>query len=127
MPFRDIPGHRRVIDLLSRSIERGTLPQSLIFAGPASDKRDIAIALAQALNCRNACGTCAGCVRIARGVHPDVLVVEPGASGSIKIEQVRDVVDRAMYRPFEGKQRVVIVDEADALVDAAQNALLKTL
>ena len=58
---------------------------------------------------------------------PDVLIVEPGDSGSIKIDQVRDVVDRAAYRPFEGRRRVVIIDEADALVAAAQNALLKTL
>jgi DNA polymerase-3 subunit delta' len=140
MPLRDIQGHRRLIDLLARSIERGTLPPSLIFAGPAPEKRAIAIALAQALNClapvesripnpesRDACGTCPACTRIARNVHPDVLIVEPGDSRSIKIEQVREAVDRAMYRPFEGRKRVVIVDEADALVDAAQNALLKTL
>jgi DNA polymerase-3 subunit delta' len=56
-----------------------------------------------------------------------VLVIEPGDSGSIKIEQVRDVVERAAYRPFEGRLRVVIIDEADALMSAAQNALLKTL
>jgi DNA polymerase III subunit delta' len=138
MPFRDITGHRRLLDLLARSIGRGTLPQSLIFAGPSHiGKRVTAVAVAQALNClqppeitherADACGRCAACVRIARGVHPDVLVVEPGDSGSIKIDHVRDIVDRAAYRPFEGRRRVVIVDEADALVPAAQNALLKTL
>jgi DNA polymerase-3 subunit delta' len=66
-------------------------------------------------------------MRIARGVHPDVVVLEPGDSGAIKIDQVRDVVDRAAYRPFEGRRRVVVIDQADALVAAAQNALLKTL
>jgi DNA polymerase III delta' subunit len=138
MPFRDITGHRRLLDLLARSIARGTLPQSLIFAGPSgTGKRATAVAVAQALNClkprettkerADACGVCSACVRIARAVHPDVLVVTPGDSGSIRIDDVRDIVDRAAYRPFEGRRRVVIVDEADALVPAAQNALLKTL
>ena len=51
-------------------------------------------------------------------MHPDVIVIEPGDMGSIKIEQVRDVIDRAEYRPFEGRRRVVIIDEADALMHA---------
>jgi DNA polymerase-3 subunit delta' len=142
MPFRDVVGHVRLIDLLSRSVAGGTLPPSLLFAGPVGiGKRLTALAVAQALNCTNtikgsglqaqgsvdACGVCAACSRIARGVHPDVLFVSPGDSGAIKIDQVRDIVDRAQYRPFEGRRRVVIVDEADALVAPAQNALLKTL
>ncbi len=60
-------------------------------------------------------------------MHPDVLVVEPGDNGSIKIDQIRDVIDRAGYRPFEGRRRVVIVDEADMMAAPAQSALLKTL
>lgn len=133
MPLRDVTGHRRVVELLSRSIARDALPPSLIFAGPAATgKRFIAVAVAQALNCSNqrdgdACGQCVQCKRVERGLHSDVVILEPGDSGTIKIEQVRDVVDRAGYRPFEGRRRVVIVDEADALVPAAQNAMLKTL
>jgi DNA polymerase III subunit delta' len=138
MPFRDIPGHRRLLDLLGRSIQRGTLPPSLIFAGPPeTGKRATAVAVAQALNClhpvepapgqTDACGKCSACTRVARAVHPDVLVVEPDERGSIRMEHVREIVDRAAYRPFEAKRRVVIVDEADALVVPAQHALLKTL
>jgi DNA polymerase-3 subunit delta' len=138
MPLREIIGHRRLVALLSRAIAHDTLPPSLLFAGPRGvGKRRTAIAVAETMNCqtpvettllpRDACGECASCRRIARGVHPDVLIVEPGDLGSIKIEQVRDAVDRAGYRPFEGRRRVVIIDQADAMVDAAQNALLKTL
>lgn len=137
MPFRKVTGHRPVLELLGRAVSRGTVPPTLIFAGPEGvGKRLTAIALAQALNCEtpepfgqgtDACGKCLPCTRIARGVHSDVLVVEPGESGSIKIDQIRDAIDRAAYRPFEGRRRLVIIDGADALVGEAQNALLKTL
>src|SRR3954471_5667143 len=133
MPFSAIAGHRPVLDLLSRAIVRQTLPPSLVFAGPGGvGKRTTAVALAQALNCErelngDACGTCGPCTRIARGVHADILVIEPGDSGSITVDQVREAIDRTAYRPFEGRKRVVIVDEADRLVGPAQNALLKTL
>ena len=136
--FSSVFGHRRLLSLLSRAIARDTLPPALLLAGPAGvGKRRVAIAIACAVNCveprstgefeRDACGKCTSCRRIERGVHPDVIAIEPGDTGTIKIEAVRDVVDRAGYRPFEGRRRVVIIDEADALVAAAQNALLKTL
>jgi DNA polymerase-3 subunit delta' len=159
MPFRDVIGHRRLLELLRRSVAGGTLPPSLLLTGPSGiGKRVTAIAVAQALNCvqqspehqppaishpppqaapasagqarppaTDACGVCAACTRIARGAHPDVLIVEPGENGSIRVDQVRDIVERVAYRPFEGRRRAVIIDDADALVPAAQNALLKTL
>jgi DNA polymerase III subunit delta' len=138
MPFSSIIGHRRVVTLLSRAIAHDSLPPSLLLAGPAGiGKRRIAKAVGAAVNClqprsagtleRDACGECPACRRIERGVHPDVILIEPGDTGTIKIEQVRDVIDRAGYRPFEGRRRVVIIDEADAMVHAAQGALLKTL
>jgi DNA polymerase III subunit delta' len=138
VPFSSIIGHRHIVSLLSRAVANDTLPPSLLLAGQAGiGKRRIALTIAAAVNClqprktedveRDACGECAACRRIQRGVHPDVILIEPGDTGTIKIEQIRDVVDRAGFRPFEGRRRVVVIDEADALVLPAQNALLKTL
>ena len=138
MPFATVAGHRRLLTLLARAVAAGRVPPALLLAGPQGvGKRRVAQALAEALNClepvatgdggQDACGACGACRKIARGMHPDVLVIEPGETGSIKIEQVREVIDRAQYRPFEGRRRVVIVDDADAMVPQAQNALLKTL
>src|SRR5437868_11097514 len=110
MPFRDVVGHVKLIDLLSRSVAGSTLPPSLLFAGPAGvGKHLTAVAVAQALNCTNttkgsglraegsidACGVCAACSRIARGVHPDVLFVAPNENGNIRMEPVLDVIDAA--------------------------------
>ena len=126
-------GHRRLVRLLANAIARQSLTPSLILSGPEGvGKRLTAVSIAQELKCQSpvegtACGTCTVCRRIARGAHPDVMTIEPGETGAIKIEQVRAAIDRAVYRPFEGRRRVTIIDQADALVPAAQNALLKTL
>ena len=136
MAFRDITGHQHLLELISRAAVRGTLPPSLVFAGPEGvGKRMAAMALAQIMNClaldgmsaSDGCGECAACRRIARGVHADVLLIEAGETGTIKIDQVREAIERSAYRPFEGRRRIVIIDNADALNGEAQNALLKTL
>ena len=147
MALRDIAGHRGLVQLISRAVERGSLPPSLLFAGPEGvGKRLAATALAQALNCAaplrgslprgsgsgaalplDACGRCSACTRIARGAHPDVLAVEPADGGAITIDEVRRAIGQARYRPFEGRCRVIVVDAADQLVPQSQNALLKTL
>jgi DNA polymerase III subunit delta' len=138
MPLQSVIGHRSVLKLIARAIGRDTLPPSLLFAGPDGvGKRLSATGVAQALNCRepmrsddfdvDACGSCPSCLRIARYVHTDVIAIEPGETGSIKVEQVRDAIGHTAFRPFEGRKRAVIIDEADAMAPAAQSALLKNL
>jgi DNA polymerase-3 subunit delta' len=133
MPFREVAGHEHLKALIARAAIRGTLPPSLIFAGPSGvGKAMVALALAQFVNClspvgEDACGECKSCRRIARDVHADVLRILPEESGSIKTDQIREAIDRAAYRPFEGRRRVVIIDQAEQMVDNAQDAILKTL
>ena len=135
MTLDDVRGHVEVRRLLARAVERASLPPSLVLTGPDGvGKRQVGLGLAMLLNCETlrddgalACGVCRACERIGRGVHTDVILLEPGESGAIKVDEVRRVVDQASFRPFEGRRRVVIIDEADRLVPEAQNALLKTL
>jgi DNA polymerase-3 subunit delta' len=129
-----ILGHHQLIDLLRTAVGRGTVPQSLLFAGPEGvGKRAVAVALAQAVNCRtpeptDACGVCPVCLRIARNQHTDVTIIEKGEEASIRIKRLRErVLDVIGYRPFEARRRVFIIDPADEMTWEAQDALLKTL
>ena len=134
MPLASIIGHAPAIDLLRQAVRRRRVPQSLLLAGPeGTGKRAIAVALAQAVNCRqpadgDACGACSNCVRIARNQFSDVTIIEKGDEASIKIRTLRErVLEPVGYRPFEGARRVYIIDPADAMTREAQDALLKTL
>lgn len=131
MAFASVLGHERLKDLLSRTLREARLPPALLFAGPQGvGKRTLALAAARALLCErtdgDACESCASCRRALRGLHPDLLLVEP-VTAAIKIEQIRDVVREVAGRPFEGRARAVVVDDADAMTEQAANALLKSL
>ncbi|BCS34741.1 DNA polymerase III subunit delta' [Luteitalea sp. TBR-22] len=134
MRLSDILGHAQPRALLLRAVASRSVPQSLLFDGPEGiGKRTTALALAAAINCQqpgidgDACGTCSSCKRIARAQHPDIVSLVPNEKGTITVEMARDVIGQATYRPFEARRRVVVIDEADALLPPAQNALLKTL
>lgn len=154
MTLRDIIGHRRLTTLIARAIDRDSLPPTLLFAGPSGvGKWAVARATAQAVNCLDpstqlgpakqdptslrarpdgelpydACGKCRSCDRIARGVHVDVVMLEPDDRASIKIDVVREMLSKVSFRPFEGRRRVVLIREADTLEPESQNSLLKSL
>jgi len=115
----------------------GRRAHAYLLAGPPQvGKATLARELAQALNCDGAeppCHECTPCRRIAAGIHADVQTVTVEASGDgavhkdISIDQIREVGRSVSLRPFEGRCRVIIIDPADAMNEAAQNAFLKTL
>ena len=134
MAFDAVLGHERIRDLLARGLAQGRLPPALLFVGPRGvGKRTLATAVARALLCPNgaggdACDRCPACHRSGKGLHPDLLVGEPeGATQTLKIERVRELVREIDGRPFEAASRAVIIDDAHTMTEQAQNALLKSL
>jgi DNA polymerase-3 subunit delta' len=124
-------GHERAIALLSNSIKTSKISHAYLFAGPRHvGKMTVAMNLAQALNCLGEdkpCGSCASCQRIAEGKHADIQIVGTNGRTEISIDQIREMEHSATLRPFEGLNRVFIIDCAESLSIEAANCLLKTL
>ncbi|HEY2830732.1 MAG TPA: DNA polymerase III subunit delta', partial [Thermoanaerobaculia bacterium] len=117
--------------LLLDTAQRGELHHAILLHGPRPQVlRDVALRIAKTLNCLN--GTtgddCHSCEHIDRRIHPDVHFIEVGGERKmISIEQIRDLVAGATMRPYEGRNKVFIIDPADALSPSGSNSLLKTL
>ena len=74
------------------------------------------------------CGRCKACRKAAAGTHPDVShTAPPPDKREIGVDQIRALRAGAHIRPNEGKRKVYVIDPADAMNPAAQNALLKVL
>lgn len=124
-----------VLERVAQAIVSDRFPQALLLAGPAGLGRELAaVEIAVMLVCGDggaspwSSGPCSG--RVRQGIHPDVAAVLPtGAARIIKIAQVREIVDSAPARPYEGRYRVWILDgvEAGHLGAEAANAFLKVL
>jgi DNA polymerase III delta prime subunit len=110
---------------------RNELHHALILHGPSPELlRLLSVRIAKTLNClTNSTGDdCPSCQRIDRRSHPDVHFVEvAGEKKLISVEQIRDIVAESTLRPYEGRNKVFIIDPADGLSVNGSNSLLKTL
>lgn len=119
---------------LQLQIEGERLPHALLLAGPqAVGKRTFARALTALLLCRSpqygvACGNCKSCQLLTAQAHPDSYWLAPEEAGkAVKIDQVRDLVERMVQTAQQGGRKVAVVAPAEAMNRNAANALLKTL
>ena len=121
-------------DAVKAALERGRLAHALLFLGaPGSGQLEAARELAKALFCMQkkkvtGCGECASCKLVDAGNHPDFRVFEPKDDArSMKVEEVRQMLTEANFKPFQASSKVFVIDHADTLSDVSQNTLLKTL
>lgn len=131
MAFNDVAGNEGVKKILRLALERGRVPNSLVFAGPEGvGKRAMALALAKALNCAapapDGCDDCPSCRAIDAGNHPDVMTLTVEIQ-KVKVEQAEIVRQMAYLRPMTGRKRVFIIDDAKDMSAQAANSLLKVL
>ena len=148
--FARLVGNQRVKDVLRRMLAVGRVPGALLFAGEDGvGKKLFALEVTKALNCRTpvdgeACDRCPACVRISQtkfadhadekdrkerliwSDHPDVALAKP-YNRLLRIGPMREIEREANFRPYEGKARIFIVEEAERLNPFSSNALLKTL
>src|SRR5216110_3710175 len=129
--FDQVVGQEAVVRTLKNAIAHGQIRQAYLFAGPrGTGKTSLARILAKALNCAQGPtvepdNTCHACVTIAAGTSLDV--VEMDAASQRGIDDVREIRERVVLQPVEGRYKVYILDEAHQLTDAAFNALLKLI
>ncbi len=156
MALKNIIGQDRAVEILSGIIRRNRLATSYLFCGePGIGKKTTAINFVKALNCLvyrkgssvkseeglsgehftphasrltaiDACDECDSCIKFDAGTHPDFLLISP-EERQIRIEEIRMIDDALSFKPFEGKKKAVIIDDADTMNIAASNAFLKTL
>jgi len=134
MAFKDVLGHEKPIHLLQRAIKTDKVVHSYLFLGNEGiGKKQVALQFSKALNCLeggpetgDACDHCLSCRKVDKGLHPDVLLLEP-ENHTIKADQVRQMQRDLAYRPYEGRRRVCIITAADRMAPNMSNILLKTL
>ena len=129
--FRDVVGQDAVVRTLSNALDGGKVRQAYLFAGPrGTGKTSLARILAKSMNCERGPtsdpdDTCRVCVSISTGASLDV--VEMDAASQRGIDDVRELRERVVLQPVEGRTKVYILDEAHQLTDPAWNALLKLI
>ena len=128
-----ILGNESIKDYFQFAISRGRVSHAYILEGEKGcGKKTLAAAFSKMMQCQadsgKPCGKCTSCIQIDHRNHPDVIWVTHEKANVISVGEIRDqVVNTIDISPYKGPYKIYIVDEAEKMNPAAQNAILKTI
>ena len=129
--FSQLAGQEHVVRALSNALTQNRLHHAYLFTGTRGvGKTTIARIFAKSLNCLTGitaipCGECSACKEIDSGRFVDL--IELDAASNTQVDNMRELLEGALYAPTSGRFKVYIIDEVHMLSKSAFNAMLKTL
>lgn len=125
----DLIGQDSVVEVLQTAVaDPAAMTHAWLLTGPpGSGRSNAARAFAAALQCeQGGCGTCPSCLSVMRGTHPDVTVLATDKV-TIAIDEVRGLILEASRTPSAGRWRIILIEDADRMLERTTNVLLKAI
>ena len=131
--FDDIIGQDHLTEYFKKAITEKKVAHAYILEGEIrSGKEFIAKVFSQALLCEGEgdkpCCNCQSCFQMENNAHPDFYVLSHEKPSVIGVDDIREqIVNNVSTKPFKGKYKIYVINDAEIMTEQAQNALLKTL
>ncbi len=131
--FPTLRGNARLREQFGDRLMKGAMAHAYLIQGEAgTGKKTFARLLAAALSCEQRdkdgvplpCGECNICHKILTGISPDVKILTRGDHATIGIDTIRAIKEDMILSSVESEKKVYIINEAEKMTPAAQNALL---